>query len=221
MKKTLYSLMLSDDVMREIDALAHKMGTNRSNLVNMILAERVEVRTPEQQINDIFSGVEQLLAASRELIPLFAPNTQRVTVRSSLEYKYHPTVRYEVELANGFVPGEPIGALSANFRTQSAGLLELLGRFFRCLGRIEERYLPIDTSYSLEPGKFTRSLVYPVKIDNTSPLPAHINADEISKAITDYVSLVDKMLKACVGGADSAVLTDMYAADLAKREILI
>ena len=55
MKKTLYSLMLSEDVMREIDLLAHKMGTNRSNLVNMILAERVEMRTPEQQINDIFS----------------------------------------------------------------------------------------------------------------------------------------------------------------------
>ena len=46
MKKTLYSLMLSEEVMREIDALAHKMGTNRSNLVNMILAEKVEMRTP-------------------------------------------------------------------------------------------------------------------------------------------------------------------------------
>ena len=61
MKRTMYSLMLSEDVMREIDALAHRMGTNRSNLVNMILAERVEMRTPEQQINDIFSGIEQML----------------------------------------------------------------------------------------------------------------------------------------------------------------
>lgn len=69
MKKTLYSLMLSDDVMREIDLLAHKMGTNRSSLVNRILAEHVSVRTPEQQANDIFSGIEQLLAASRDLVP--------------------------------------------------------------------------------------------------------------------------------------------------------
>ena len=29
MKKTLYSLMLSDDVVREVDALAHRLGTNR------------------------------------------------------------------------------------------------------------------------------------------------------------------------------------------------
>lgn len=88
--------MLSDDVMREIDLLAHKMGTNRSSLVNRILAEHVSVRTPEQQANDIFSGIEQLLAASRDLVPLFAPNTGRVAVRSSLAYKYHPTLRYDV-----------------------------------------------------------------------------------------------------------------------------
>ena len=29
MKKNLYSLTLSDDVVREVDALAHRMGTNR------------------------------------------------------------------------------------------------------------------------------------------------------------------------------------------------
>ena len=46
MKKNLYSLTLSDDVVREVDALAHRMGTNRSALVNQILAEYVSVPTP-------------------------------------------------------------------------------------------------------------------------------------------------------------------------------
>ena len=82
MKKTLYSLMLSDDVVREIDNLAHRMGTSRSNLVNMILAERVQLRTPEQQISDVFDGIEQLLAGSRELIPLITPNTPSMALRS-------------------------------------------------------------------------------------------------------------------------------------------
>ena len=154
MKKTLYSLMLSDDVMREIDLLAHRLGTNRSSLVNRILAEHVSVRTPEQQANDIFSGIERLLAASRELVPLFAPNAGRVAVRSSLEYKYHPTIRYDVELASGFMPGEPIGTLSVNFRTQSHGLLELLGRFFRCLKRICCRWMfPIRLTAAASPGR--------------------------------------------------------------------
>ena len=218
-KKTLYSLMLSEDVMREIDALAHRMGTNRSNLVNLILAERVEVKTPEQQINDIFTTMEQLFSTSRELVPLFTPNTQRVTVRSSLAYKYHPTLRYEVELEHGFYPGEPIGTLMVNFRTQSQGLLELLGRFFRCLSRIEDRLLPMDVAYTMDNARFTRTLSYPVKQNSTDNAP--LDADEISKAITDYVSLIDKMLKACIGGADAATLTDMYAADLAGRRVLL
>ena len=218
-KKVLYSLMLSEDVMREIDALAHRMGTNRSNLVNLILAERVEIQTPEQQINDIFTTMEQLFSASRELVPLFTPNTQRVTVRSSLAYKYHPTLRYEVELERGFYTGEPIGTLMINFRTQSQGLLELLGRFFRCLSRIEDRLLPMDVSYTMDDYRFTRTLSYPVKKGAADNEPLH--ADEISKAITEYVSLIDRMLKACIGGADAATLTDMYAADLAGRRVLL
>ena len=153
-------------------------------------------------------------------MPVFAPNAQRVAVRSSLEYKYRPTLRYEVELGSGFVPGEPIGTLSASFRTQSQGLLELLGRFFRCLARIEDRLLPLDVNYSLDGGRFTRSLSYPAKRSGAGQVYT-VEAAEISRAITDYVSLVDRMLKACVGGADAQTLTDMYAADLDKRSVLI
>ena len=39
MKKTLYSLLLDDGVVREIDRLAHRNGMSRSSLVNQILAD--------------------------------------------------------------------------------------------------------------------------------------------------------------------------------------
>ena len=58
MKKNLYSLTLSDEVVREVDALAHRLGTNRSALVNRILSEYVSVPTPERRINDIFEAIE-------------------------------------------------------------------------------------------------------------------------------------------------------------------
>ena len=64
MKKTLYSLMLDDEVIREVDMLAHSAGTNRSNLINQILAEYVSITTPERRINDIFSAIESLRANS-------------------------------------------------------------------------------------------------------------------------------------------------------------
>ena len=41
MKKTLYSLMLSDDVVRAVDEMAHSLGTNRSSLINQILPVKV------------------------------------------------------------------------------------------------------------------------------------------------------------------------------------
>ena len=45
MKRTLYSLMLSDDVVRAVDELAHSLGTNRSSLINQILADYVSITT--------------------------------------------------------------------------------------------------------------------------------------------------------------------------------
>ena len=54
MGKSLYSLILSDEVIRKIDVLAHRNGTNRSNYINQILAEHASITTPERRINDIF-----------------------------------------------------------------------------------------------------------------------------------------------------------------------
>ena len=73
MKKTLYSLMLSEEVVREVDALAHRLGTNRSNLINQILAEYVDLVTPERRINDVLSAIEQLMRPSGIWCPSSRP----------------------------------------------------------------------------------------------------------------------------------------------------
>ena len=163
MKKTLYSLMLNDEVVREVDQLAHSLGTNRSNLINQILAEYVNYTTPERRINDVLSAIEQLMAPSRELVPFFAPNSFSMSLKSSLEYKYRPTVKYEVELYRG--GGESIGELSVVFRTQSASLIASMTEFFRLWKRIEDLHLAAPTgmkiSYALYDGKFVRSLCAP------------------------------------------------------------
>ena len=82
LKKTLYSLMLNEEVVREVDALAHRLGTSRSNLINQILAEYVNYTTPERRINDIFSALEQLISPSHELVPFFSPNSSTMSGES-------------------------------------------------------------------------------------------------------------------------------------------
>ena len=61
MNKSMYSLILMDDVVREIDKIALRMNTNRSNLVNQILAEYASMMTPEKRINSIFKYIESLM----------------------------------------------------------------------------------------------------------------------------------------------------------------
>ncbi len=194
MKKTLYSLMLNEEVVREIDALAHQMGTNRSALINQILADYVSVLTPERRIENIFHAIEEMVAPARELVPFFVPNAMTMTLKSSLQYKYRPTVKYEVALSRG--DGEELGELTVAFRTQSTELLERMAYFFRLWKQIEDVHLAphrsVPARYALYDGKFTRTLALPQDRDYTS--------DEIARGISEYIKLFDHLMKGCLSG---------------------
>ena len=216
MKKTLYSLMLSDEVVAEIDRLAHRMGTNRSNLINQILAEHVDLVTPERRINDIFSAMEQLIAPSRELVPFFAPNALTMSMKSSLEYKYRPTVKYEVELYRG--DSDYLGELTVIFRTQSRALIQSMTDFFRVWKSIEDAHLrPMmeegAPKYALYEGKFVRSIAIPRR-DCTS--------EELAGVIAEYIKLFDSMMKGYLTGRlDARDVEACYFSQLRRADILI
>ena len=216
MKKTLYSLMLSDEVVAEIDRLAHKYATNRSNLINQILAEKVGMVTPERRINDIFSAIEQLLSPSRDLVPFFAPNALTMSMKSSLEYKYRPTVKYEVELYRG--SEDALGELTVNFRTQSAALLNSMTEFFRLWKSIEDAHLrPIlgtdSPGYALYDGRFVRSIAIPRR---------DCSSDELAQVISEYIKLFDTMMKGYLAGRyDAREVEACYFSLLRRSTILI
>ena len=190
MKKTLYSLMLDEDVVREVDALAHRLGTNRSALVNRILAEYVDYTTPERRINEIFSAVERLLSPERDLVPFFAPNSATMSLKSSLEYKYRPTVKYEVALFHG--AEDAIGELTVVFRTQSAALIAAMTEFFRLWKRLEDAHRPgSGVRYALYEGKFVRSI---------APPETDCSAEELAEAISGYIKLFDRLMKGYLSG---------------------
>ena len=193
MKKNLYSLTLSDDVVREVDALAHRMGTNRSALVNQILAEYVSVPTPERRWNDIFEAIEELMTPTRELVPFFAPGSSTMSLKSSLSYKYRPTVKYEVDLSNG--DAQTMGTLNIVFRTQSAALISAMTSFFRLWVQIRPLAMPRGKA---------------------------LTADDVAGAISAYVQLFDRLLKGYLDGSLSASDVEMaYRGDLRSRTLLI
>ena len=216
MKKTLYSLMLSDDVVRAVDELAHSLGTNRSSLINQILADYVSITTPERRINDIFQAIEQMLAPSRELVPFFSPRALTMSLKSSLEYKYRPTVKYEVQLFRS--TDGPLGELSVVFRTQSAALIEAMTQFFRLWKHTEDRLLaPLiseELDYALYDGKFVRTIAVPRGRD--------VTADEVAEALSDYIKLFDRLMKGWLSGRlDANDVQSEYYADLSRRKLYI
>ena len=200
MNKSLYSLMLMDEVVSEIDKLALRQGTNRSNLVNQILAEYVSVSTPEKQIDSIFRRIEELLDRSSELVPLVTPNQLSMSVKSSLEYKYRPTVRYVVQLYRSPQDGA-IGELAVNFRSQSASLLNNMARFFVLWKELEDNYaagyfLPGAVRYELSPSRFVRTI--------SIPRGAKYTEEDLGKALSEYVTAFDRIMKRYLAG----MLTD-------------
>ena len=213
MKKTLYSLMLNDEVVREVDALAHRLGTNRSNLINEILAEYVNYTTPERRINDILSTIQELMQPSGDLIPFFSPHSYSLSLKSSLEYKYRPTIKYEVELYKG--SGDTIGALSVLFRTQSPALIDAMTDFFRLWKSIEDAHLAPRLSakvdYALYDGKFVRTITVPDK---------NCSSDELASSLAEYIRLFDKMMKGWLTGRyDAHAIEAAYYSYLTSTSI--
>lgn len=195
MNKSLYSLMLMDEVVAEIDKLAHKAGTNRSNMINQILADHVSISTPEQQIDGIFKSVERLLRDTSELIPLVVPNQLSMQMKSSLRYKYRPTVKYSVQLYRE--PEKAIGELTVNFRTQSASLLSAMAKFFVMWKRLEDSYISGyyeqgALNYELSDSRFVRTIALPEG--------RNYKDEELGRAISSYVTMFDELMKGYLVG---------------------
>lgn len=189
MAKKLYSLMLNEQVVEAVDREAHRRGTNRSALIDAVLAEHFGVVTAQRVSGDIFRQMEALLSASEELIPFFAPHSGSFYVKSALAYKYRPTLKYELVLDSA--SETKLGDLSVNFRTQSVVLLRELEDFFKLWAGIEKQLLSEEVyakiDYTLYPNRFVRSVALPAE--------HNLSAQEIAEAVSAYVALLDASLK--------------------------
>lgn len=199
MKKNMYSLMLAEDVIRKIDRLAEEQGTNRSNLVNQILAEYVSLTTPEKHVRNIFDIIENFIGQHGNSMLYSQPNDMTMSIKSPLQYHYRPTIRYEVEMYR--TPKQTIGQLKIIFRTTSAELLVELTRFFKLWMQLENIYIKQffqkdAIEYGMENGRFLRTFAVPNDSDYTE--------EEIGNAISNYIATFDEMLKDFLAGKYSS-----------------
>ena len=184
MNKSVYSLVLTDDVVAEIDRIAYENGTSRSNTVNQILAEYVSYDTPEKRIREVFSEVENLLTGSSRFQVMMQPSDSTFSLRSALAYKYNPTVRYSVELNRNLQPA--IGELRVSVRSQSSALRLYMLQFFKLWSRIEQNLVG-HVECAMADDRYIRRLAVAEdrKLDN----------EALGQAIAEYIRLFDTALK--------------------------
>lgn len=159
MKKSVYSLVLMDSVIKAVDEQAYKLNTSRSNLINQILAEYLCCVTPEMRMREIFDSVTEMISDSFQVQR--QGSASLMTIKTSLAYKYRPAVSYKVELQRE--PDEFVGQFRVQIRTQSQPLINLFNNFFIWRIEMEKRCFSeagVDNySCELTSGNFTRKLL--------------------------------------------------------------
>lgn len=217
MSKSIYSLVLSDGVVDAVDALAAASGMSRSAMVNRILAERVAYTTPEMRLEEILDALTRSMNGAFMLSE--KPSGGTLSARTSLKYRYKPTVKYSVEIFSE--NGKRAGEMKVSFRTQNAQLIDDLTGFFKCWAALEQRYiadrLSEDILYTISEGHFTRTLNMP---------PGNISDDQLGTSVADYMAMFDGAMKEYflnlpdIEKAESAA-GEYYRARLEKLDIII
>ncbi len=191
MKRSTYSLILMDDVVAAVDALAAQRGTSRSNYINQILADHVRCVTPEQQMRQVFDYVAQRMDAAFRIQE--QNSDAMLSIFGSVQFKYRPSIRYSVELARDF-HGETAGYLKISCRTQSRTLLDAMQTFFLFWIRMEQNYdkngACAQGLFEIEPGRMTRVLLRGDIADEAA----------LGKAVGDYIQMFHGVLQTYFNG---------------------
>lgn len=205
--------MLSEDVVREIDRLAHHMGTNRSSYINEILADHTNLNTPEGRIRKILSEIENIVQSSQKSLSCCDRSGTRMCIKSMLEYKYRPCVRYELSFIKD-APETPC-EICVKLRSRSDELIDKSAEFFRLLHLVESRNLAVcnipASGISAERGKYSCTLSFP---------SANLSPEELAGEISGFIIMLDSLFSGYIGGTTDAIgLEDAYCSFLVNSRI--
>ncbi len=190
MKKSVYSLVLSDDVIAAVDRMAYMKGMSRSGMINELLASAVSYTTPEMWVRRVLAKVADGLGDGTFVEMPSGANAY--SMRSALAYKYNPSLRFSVGLDRKRSDGKGIGSMKISLRSRSESLALLLVDFFRLWQTIEKEYAP-DTQYFCSDGKISRRLV---------PSDPHASAEDVGDAIGRYALCINDAIGVYFSCAD-------------------
>ncbi|MBR2376164.1 MAG: ribbon-helix-helix protein, CopG family [Clostridia bacterium] len=182
MSKSVYSLVLNDEVVELIDKMARYNGLSRSNMIEKILADATGYETPEKRAYNIFEEIERLISKSQSMRYLSQPSQYMASIMSALDYRYNPAIKYSVEL---FPNSDHLGQLKVTLRTQNSILINLISDFYTFYTYLEKKYYNSNAVFMFDGAKITRLFDFPT---------VNITTKELAEQLTLYVKQFDELL---------------------------
>ena len=208
MKRSMYSLILSDDIVAAVDALAAQKGTSRSNYINQVLAKHVQCITPEQQMQRVFANLTHQMDEAFRIQE--QGSNALLSILGSVQYKYRPTIRYRVELLRN-LQQEEVGRLKISCRTQNQTLLVAMAQFFRFWVKLEQKY-DADSAcaqglYQIESGCMTMALLR----------SGAATDEQLGEIVGNYIRMFHAVLQSYFAGIQQDVSGTVLARTLEQQ----
>ena len=205
MGKSVYSVVLEDDVVRALDLAAMRAGVTRSAMINRLLAQQLQLSTPEERNRSVFDAIGRLMADQYTALHVLTDSTPtQLSIRSALRYKYNPTVKYSIELFT--VSSEYLGVLQVQLRTQNTVLVQALQEFYQVWSVLEQEGIGTYPGfYTISGTGFSRVLRRPQR---------PCTEQKLADLLTRYVHGMDTCMKLYLAQMDDP----QTAASLTARQ---
>lgn len=192
MANKMYSLMLMEEVVREIDRLAYEKRTNRSSLINEILAERVGFKTETALLKSYKDTLLSYMDTQSAWQRTSHDTDQSIQVRTFLPYKYNPSIVYRLDFEE--IDGRKMTAIRLFSRSSATLFIENLNTFFRKINQAELEYLKKMGVYKYINASDEKNELYFVRYLPTD-WTEEKNHREDAEKIFHYLRGIDEALK--------------------------
>ena len=210
MHKSVYSVLLSDELVDRLDAVAYKNGVSRSVMLDRIMAEYLTVETTEMKMNNVFRQIGKLIDEQTGLRFTNQASDYMAFIQSALAYRYNPTVKYSIEL----FPAGDLGQLKISLRTKSETLLSIMEGFYELFMSLENKYVG-KRAYGYDGNRFVRIFLRP-----------DVSSEATGEAIAEYVADFDKYLRIYFSSLDdlsraSYGVEREYVKNISNKEVIL
>jgi len=174
MAQGIVSVVMTEEVLEKLDALAGKKGQSRSRTVNEILGDYFDLLPPQAKIDRVMEEIAGILAESHLLETLSKAKGSSLQCRGDIQYKYKPKVRYRLQLDGK--SANKLATLHIVLRTQRAGFTRHLMDYFSLVQAVE-RADPegfrlkglVSEAFYYDGKKFSRDFYYPWQEEDLEP----------------------------------------------------